>query len=104
MDLYAGTGVAVREFPLKPGHGEADHLIYAKGMAIGVVEAKKEGYPLKGVETQSNQYTKGPPYALVGPPNSNAIGFVRLTDLDGDSAYMAEAPVNLDEEVACECS
>ena len=45
-------------------------------------------------------------YALAGPPNSDAIGFVRLTDPDGDGGYTAEAdvPVNPDEEVAYACA
>ncbi len=61
MDIFAGAGVAVREFPLKPGHGEADYLLYADGRAIGVVEAKPEGWALRGVETQSAKYTNGLP-------------------------------------------
>lgn len=28
----AGRGVAIREFPLKKGHGEADYLLYVDGM------------------------------------------------------------------------
>ena len=27
-DLSAGRGIAVREFPLKSGHGEADYLLF----------------------------------------------------------------------------
>lgn len=57
MDISAGPGVAVREFPLKTG--EADYLLYADGRAIGVVEAKPEGHTLTGVETQSAKYTEG---------------------------------------------
>ena len=62
INLSAGTGVAVREFPLTTGY--ADYLLYANGKAIGVVEAKPEGYPLKGVETQSSKYTFGLPAGL----------------------------------------
>lgn len=51
MNLSAGPGVAVREFPLKTG--QADYLLYAGGRAIGVIEAKPEGHTLTGVETQS---------------------------------------------------
>lgn len=40
-NLSAGRGVAVREFPLKPGHGEADYLLFVDGAPFGVVEAKK---------------------------------------------------------------
>jgi len=27
-NIHAITGVAIREFPLNPGHGEADYLLY----------------------------------------------------------------------------
>lgn len=52
---------AIREFPLKSGHGHADYLLYLQGKAVGVVEAKKVGYTLKGVEVQSAKYTGGLP-------------------------------------------
>ena len=31
LNLYARGGVAVREFPLKLGHGRADYLLYVIG-------------------------------------------------------------------------
>ena len=62
VSLSESKGVAVREFPLTTGY--ADYLLYANGKAIGVVEAKPEGYPLKGVETQSSKYTFGLPADL----------------------------------------
>ena len=37
VNLHIGRGVAIREFPLKPGHGEADYLLYVDGQAAGVV-------------------------------------------------------------------
>ena len=52
-NLSAGRGVAVREFPLKAGHGEADYLLFVDSAPIGVVEAKKQGDTLTGVELQS---------------------------------------------------
>jgi len=52
---------AIREFPLKGGHGHADYLLYLHGKAVGVVEAKKVGHTLKGVEIQSDKYTAGLP-------------------------------------------
>jgi type I restriction enzyme R subunit len=61
MDISAGPA-AVREFPLKTGH--ADYLLYADGRALGVIEAKPEGFPLKGVETQSAKYVEGLPANL----------------------------------------
>ena len=41
MNITAGPGIAVREFPLKTGF--ADYLLYADGKAVGVIEAKPEG-------------------------------------------------------------
>lgn len=62
-NITAGRGVAIREFPL-PGHGFADYLLYVDGKAAGVIEAKKEGVTLTGVETQSDKYSKGLPQGL----------------------------------------
>ena len=61
INLYASNGVAVREFSLKPGHGEADYLLYVDRKAAGVVEAKPEGHSLTGVEIQSGKYGAGLP-------------------------------------------
>jgi len=33
---FAAPGVAIREFPLKRGHGFADYLLYVGGKAVGV--------------------------------------------------------------------
>lgn len=63
-DLHAARGVALREFPLSPGHGIADYLLYLDGKAAGVIEAKKEGATLTGVEVQSGRYAVGLPPAL----------------------------------------
>ena len=57
-------GAAVREFPLKSGHGFADYLLYVYGKAAGVIEAKKQGMTLSGVEVQARKYTKGLPSGL----------------------------------------
>ena len=62
MNISAGLGVAVREFPLKGG--TADYLLYADCRAVGVVEAKPEGHNLTGVETQSGKYLDGLPKNL----------------------------------------
>ena len=58
IDMEAGRGIAIREFPLSPGHGFADYLLYVDGYAAGVVEAKK-GVPLIGVEIQTAKYSVG---------------------------------------------
>jgi type I restriction enzyme R subunit len=63
-NVTAGRGVAIREFPLKAGHGFADYLLYVDGAAAGVVEAKKEGATLTGVEIQTARYSEGLPENL----------------------------------------
>jgi type I restriction enzyme, R subunit len=62
MNLGAGLGLAVTEFP--GAHGPADYLLYVDGKAIGVVEAKPVGHTLKGVEGQSASYSDGLPASL----------------------------------------
>src|SRR5690349_3299211 len=62
MNLAAGHGIAVREFPTTAG--PADYLLYADAKVIAVVEAKPEGHTLTGVETQSAKYTTGLPAGL----------------------------------------
>ncbi len=64
VNLYAKQGVAIREFELKPGFGTADYLLYVDGKAAGVIEAKKAGATLTGVEIQSAKYSKGLPDSL----------------------------------------
>lgn len=63
-DFRAARGVALREFPLASGHGFADYLLYVDGRAAGVIEAKKPGATLTGVETQSARYAEGLPENL----------------------------------------
>ena len=74
INLYAGRGVAVREFPLKSGHGTADYLLYVNQKAAGVVEAKPEGSTLTGVEVQSEKYSIGLPDNL--PAYHNPLPFL----------------------------
>jgi type I restriction enzyme R subunit len=52
-NIHAARGVAIRECQLKAGHGFADYLLYVDAKAAGVVEAKKAGSTLTGVETQA---------------------------------------------------
>ncbi len=66
-NIDAGRGVAVREFALGHGFGEADYLLFVDGQASGVVEAKKEGSTLIGVEIQTQKYSEGIPEALPAP-------------------------------------
>ncbi len=54
LNLGAGLGVAVREFPLKEGF--ADYLLFVDRKAVGVVEAKPEGTTLSGITEQTDGY------------------------------------------------
>ena len=66
-NLDAARGVAIREFSLVQGYGEADYLLFADGQAVGLVEAKREGSTLTGVETQTQKYSEGVPAAIPAP-------------------------------------
>jgi type I restriction enzyme R subunit len=66
-NIHAGRGVAIREFKLNPGHGYADYLLYVDGKAVGVIEAKREGETLVGVEVQTEKYSTGLPDGLPAP-------------------------------------
>ncbi len=63
-DIHAARGVAIREFVLDAGQGFADYLLYIDGKAAGVIEAKKQGATLTGVEIQSARYAQGLPTTL----------------------------------------
>jgi type I restriction enzyme R subunit len=67
INLSAGQGIAIREFKLKQGHGYADYLLFVDGQAVGVLEAKKVGFPLTGVEVQAQKYSEGLPDTLDAP-------------------------------------
>ena len=58
-NLDASRGVAIREFPLTSGHGFADYVLFVNGRAAGVIEAKKAGTTLTGVELQAAKYSAG---------------------------------------------
>ncbi|MDB9304786.1 type I restriction-modification enzyme R subunit C-terminal domain-containing protein [Nodularia spumigena CS-591/12] len=55
INLSAALGIAVREYPLKSGF--ADYLLIINRKAAGVIEAKKAGTSLSGVETQTDKYS-----------------------------------------------
>jgi type I restriction enzyme R subunit len=73
LDLTAGRGVAVREFPMRSGFGFADYLLYLDRKAVGAVEAKAEG-TLTGVEAQSAKYAAGLPDNL--PAHKRPLPFL----------------------------
>lgn len=58
MDLTVPErGIAVREYPT--AEGPADYLLYGDKKVLGTIEAKKDGEPLLGIETQSDRYASG---------------------------------------------
>jgi type I restriction enzyme R subunit len=59
LNLSAGLGVAVREFPLASGF--ADYLLFVDRKAAGVIEAKAVGATLSGVAEQTTAYQAGLP-------------------------------------------
>ena len=63
LDLAAGRGVSVREFPMRSGFGSADYLLYLDRKAAGAIEAKAAG-TLTGVEEQTAKYAVGLPKDL----------------------------------------
>lgn len=70
LNLGAGAGIAVREFKMSGGYDSADYLLFVNRQAVGVIEAKKAGTTLTGVEWQSAKYASGLPdniSALVKP-------------------------------------
>ena len=65
MNVAAGLGVAIREF--KTDAGFADYLLYVDKKPAGVIEAKREGVALTGVEAQTKDYAAGVPKELPVP-------------------------------------
>jgi len=63
-NIHAARGVAICNFTLEKGYGFADYMLYVDGKAAGVIEAKKAGHTLSGVEIQSDKYVKGLPEGL----------------------------------------
>jgi type I restriction enzyme R subunit len=62
LNLGAGRGIAIWEFPLSTG--PTDYLLVVDRQAVGVIEAKKVGETLTGVEAKSAKYREGKPGAL----------------------------------------
>ena len=60
--VRAAQGVAVREMPTTAGR--ADYVLFVDGQAVGVIEAKKAGTTLTGVEWQTRRYQTSFPHEL----------------------------------------
>jgi len=93
FDRTAGVGVAVREF-LMADRTEADYLLFVDGKAYGVIEAKKEGCTLSGIENQSGGYSAAlpsnirawqMPLPFIYEANSSEIRFTDARDIDACS-------------------
>ena len=59
----AALGVAVREYPLANAQ-RADYLMFVDGLAVGFIEAKKEGTTLSGAAQQTARYRANIPAGL----------------------------------------
>ncbi|MBI5066940.1 MAG: DEAD/DEAH box helicase family protein [Deltaproteobacteria bacterium] len=77
VNLSASRGVAVCEFPLAKGHGHADYALFVDGKAAGIVEAKKAGVALSGVEVQAEKYATGFPASF--PAHRRPLPFLYLS-------------------------
>ena len=89
----ASFGVAVREFVMSDG-SKADYLLFVKGKACGVIEAKKEGVSLSGIEIQAKHYALHVsaelrvwqnPLPFIYESNFNEIYFADLREKDSRS-------------------
>jgi type I restriction enzyme, R subunit len=65
MNVAAGLGVAIREF--RTDAGFADYLLYVNRKPAGVIEAKREGVVLTGVEAQTRDYAAAVPTQIPVP-------------------------------------
>ncbi|MBI5803448.1 DEAD/DEAH box helicase family protein [Candidatus Pacearchaeota archaeon] len=88
-DVRSSKGVAVEYFQMGKGVGEADYVLFVNGIAVGVVEAKKEGVTLIGKETQTKGYAEGfsesfrsisLPLPFIYESNGNEVRFTNLWD------------------------
>jgi type I restriction enzyme, R subunit len=84
VNLGAGSGVAVREFPVKGG--EADYMLFVERHAVGVVEAKPKGVTLSGVSEQTEGYLRGFPQNI--PHVADVLPFAY--ESTGDETYFRD--------------
>ena len=71
--VAAAQGVAVREVPTEAG--PADYLLFLDSQAVGVIEAKKAGSTLTGVEPQTGKYRTAYPDELPAFTVDGALPF-----------------------------
>lgn len=63
-EFHAVRDVATRAFVVDPVHGIADHRLEIDGTAAGVIQAKKQGNTLIGVQPQLCRCAKDRPTSL----------------------------------------
>ncbi|MXZ99662.1 MAG: DEAD/DEAH box helicase [Acidimicrobiaceae bacterium] len=71
--VAAALGVAVREVPTQAG--PADYVLFVDRQAVGVIEAKKAGSTLTGVEPQTGKYRTAYPDGLPAFTPNGALPF-----------------------------
>jgi type I restriction enzyme, R subunit len=74
MNLSAGPGVAVREFPTS--EGPADYALFVDETFCGVVEAKSDGTTLSGFSEEAAGYLSGAPDYLPGGVDKRRFEYV----------------------------
>ena len=84
-DTDAARGVAVREYPLANAQ-RADYLLFVSGLAVGFIEAKKEGTTLSGAAQQAARYRANIPAGL---PTQQGCPFVYTST--GIETYFQDA-------------
>lgn len=89
-NIHTARGVAIREFPLAPGCGFADYLLYVDAWAAGTIEAKRKGAALTGVEVQSGRYAQGLP-TVASRLGSAAAVLLRVNGC-GDTLHQRPGP------------
>jgi type I restriction enzyme R subunit len=67
----------------------ADYLLSADGQVVGVIEAKREGTPLAGVELQTAKYSDGLPDGV--PARVRPIPFLRSQLVSGPARWLPVA-------------
>ncbi|MBI4019155.1 MAG: DEAD/DEAH box helicase family protein [Candidatus Aenigmarchaeota archaeon] len=86
----SSKGVVIEFFQMGKDVGEADYVLFVNGVAVGILEAKKEGETLTGKEFQSKKYATGfpedfrcidTPLPFVYESSGNEIRFTNLWDI-----------------------
>ncbi len=84
--VAAARGVAVREVPTEAG--AADYVLFVDRQAVGVIEAKKAGSTLTGVEPQTRKYLVSSPDWLPSFLVDGALPFGYESTGTGDPVHV----------------